>query len=218
MASILASQVVHTAGYEPPGFVLLARGPDLAAAVFRSLKEFGATASQIKPEGTWQPPDQTLLCHLLDYEASVRYRVDTVEVFTKAMPRAEAGEVARILEAALRALLELDATLQVRQQFVDISAHIDLSGVTVEKGLAQHLAPTTSHNYRPVSLRLRRDLPSHEGGAMVELERSYIYKGDDKLFAHVRADFPSTIPFAKAFAPSVRLFHDVLTQLGLKPH
>lgn len=216
MARILSSQVTHVAAYEPPGFGFLSRWPDLAGAAYLCLKEFGAKATQIKPEGaSWQPPDLTVACHLFDYEASVRYRVDSVEVFTANLERAGSGDVAHILAAAVRALVQLDATAHIERHALDISAHLDLGNVAVEAFLARFLTPEASSEYRPVSVMLQADISSHAGKAALTLERSYVHKGDNKLFLRLHCDFPRTIALADAFHPTETRFRDMLGRLGV---
>jgi len=187
-------ELSYVATLEKPALGLYFRWGELYASLLDHFAHFQTKPSDIRVDnpGSGAPSDYVLLCYLLEFSVIARFRIGSIEIWTKNRSVASNPEAtSALMEAAIKSVGAVEPTASPGQHFLTAQGHFEVEGDPLSARLARYVSepPNASPPMRAFGLVYSSDLPGGAKG-FFRLEQSLKYLDRSCGFVRVEGEFP----------------------------
>jgi hypothetical protein len=196
------------------------RWADLYLSCLSHFERFELRPSEIRLESqTNHVSDFLLVCYLLGYTVVVKYRLGSIEVWTKSSDVTANPELAiGVLEAAVAALRAASPQTAIARQSITAMGHFDAPGESMSDRLARYISnvPSGSPPVVPEGIVLAADIGGG-GRAVTRVELSARYPSPTSGFIRLDCEYPGDTPPRDAANGTDAFLQSIVQRLGLEP-
>jgi hypothetical protein len=212
-------ELTYTATLQKPASGLYFRWGDLYASLLDHFAHVKMKPSDIRIDnpGSGAPSDYVLLCYLLDFSVIARFRIGSVEIWTRnrsiiGSPDTTSG----LMEPAIKSVCAVEPTATVGQHFLMAMGHFEVEGDPISARLAHHVnqPPEGAPPMAPLGVSFVSDLPGDAKG-FFRLEQSLKYVDRSCGFVRVECEFPGATNPAEACKGADAYFRAAFERLDL---
>lgn len=209
-------ELIHVSSFESPALDVYFKWSELYKAVLTQLAPFGAMPADMRFEGN-NPAAFVMACYLNDFTVALRFRISSVEFWTRDAMLAE-RELAPLLAALGSTAVNqaLGSAPRIESQSMSIAGHFDVPGEGIRERLKRYLyaVPGERPTLSPAGVVWDGRLPQGESKVSLRLEHSLKYTEPNCAFMRVDCEY-SGPNVDDAWMTARSFLHETMPRLGL---